>query len=92
MSIGETHDCQASLRINTSQGNLWVDSSFKHLELGLGVWVSGESLFLCEALGLIPQRYYKKQKKNPIKVAKHPSKKANASYTRCPQQMAEASY
>lgn len=53
MSIGEVHDCQASLKINSSQGTLWADSSIKHLGLGLGVWVSGEYLFMCEALGLI---------------------------------------
>lgn len=54
MSMGEVHSCQPSLRINTFQGILGADSSVNHLELGLEVWVDVEPLFICEAMGLVP--------------------------------------
>jgi hypothetical protein len=58
MSIGEIHDVKLPSGL-THPRELWVNSSLKHFELGLRVWVSVESLFLCEALGLIPQHYKK---------------------------------
>lgn len=64
--MSEVHSCQVPLRINTSQGNLWADSSINYLELGLEMWINVEHLFICEAMGLVPNSAKKKKNQNII--------------------------